>query len=151
MKKGILVAQIASMALLSCVLCAESQPICEKASLQDTSTEETVRDGHASEQPFLDEIHGEWVLLLHYPTRTKMTDITISPSKKVQSKNTDVCADMSISLTEDGSLVMANPQIRIDVVLDSRGHHLKGMATVQGVRGPIPCSAFKIIPEGKQE
>lgn len=151
MRKHTLVTLGFCILLLPSALRTETQRPVEETFAQAISVEEPAVHSQTKESPLLETIQGDWVLMLHYPTQTRMADITILPSGTVQSRNRDVCEDMSISCSAEGSLVMTNARINIQGILDQTGDHMKGMATIQGTRAPVPCSAFKILRDEDQE
>ncbi|MGC9325964.1 MAG: hypothetical protein ACP5G0_14575 [Desulfomonilia bacterium] len=151
MRKHTLVALGFCILLLPSILRAEAQSPVKKTLAQAISGEETAVHSQTRDSSLLETIQGDWVLMLHYPTQTRMVDITILPSGTVQSRNRDVCEDMSISCSAERSLVMTNARMNIQGILDQTGDHMKGMATIQGTRAPIPCSAFKILRDEDQE
>ena len=104
---------------------------------------ETIETSEISENPSLETWDGNWILFLHYANETRVVDITIGDSMAV-SKDTGLIGDLSVSIDEDRSVEMDNDKAHLKGVLNLEGDHLDGMAVMEGIKAPVPFSAFKI-------
>jgi hypothetical protein len=110
-----------------------------------TRSKKTVQISEISENLYsLESLGGNWILFLHYPNETASVDITIDESSIAISKDTAIIGDLSASIDKDGSVEMGNEKAHLTGVLNPEGNHLDGMAVMQGIKAPVPFSAFKI-------
>ena len=104
---------------------------------------ETFETSETAETPSPETWGGDWILFLHYANETRMVDITIGDGMAV-SKDTGLIGDLSVSIAEDRSVEMDNEKAHLKGVLNLEGNHLDGMAVMDGIKAPVPFSAFKI-------
>ena len=105
----------------------------------------TVQISEISENFYSPEgLSGNWRLFLHYPNDTASVDITIDEGSIAVSKDTEIIEDLSVSIDTDGSMEMDNEKAHLKGRMNPEGNHLDGMAVLQGIKAPVPFSAFKI-------
>ncbi|HPJ94908.1 MAG TPA: hypothetical protein PKY89_13435 [Deltaproteobacteria bacterium] len=108
-------------------------------------SKKTVQISEISENLYSPEgLSGNWILFLHYPNETASVDITIDEGSTAVSKDAAIIGDMSISIDTDGSMEMDNEQAHLKGRMNPEGNHMDGMAVLQGIKAPVPFSAFKI-------
>jgi len=91
-----------------------------------------------------DHLIGSWILFLHYPEQTTSINITIDETGAAASSNISLIGDLSSNIDKGGRVVFTNDTIALYGDLNPEGSHIKGMATIQGRKTPLPFSAFKI-------
>ncbi len=96
-------------------------------------------------------LSGDWVLFLHYPEETSSADITMDADGTVYGKDKNMFSDMKTSIDKEGIIMMKNDKISMEGIINTEANHISGMASVSGIRAPVPFSAFKIDSPGKEK
>ena len=97
----------------------------------------------------LESLKGSWVLFLHYPDATASIDIAINAEGMSSSNDTSKINDLKTSIDKEGSVKMENDRIRLEGRINTEANHISGMAKIQGVKAPVPFSAFRIDSSSK--
>jgi len=96
-------------------------------------------------------LSGDWILFVHYPEETTSAAISMDTEGTVYSKDNDLFVDMKTSIDKEGAIVMKNDKISMEGIINNEANHISGMASVSGIRAPVPFSAFKIDAAGKEK
>lgn len=145
MKKFAAIALVAFFLALPFVHLGKGFFVKEQETSSAKRSKKTVQISEISQDLYsLESLSGNWMLFLHYANETRSVDITIDTDGSVSSRDEAIIDDSSVSVDKDGFVEMDNQKAQLKGTMNPEGNHLDGMAVIQGIKTPVPFSAFKI-------
>lgn len=124
----------------------------EKGPSSIKRTKKTVQIKEISEDLYSEKsMVGNWIMFLHYSDETRSVDIRINGNGYAESKDPAALDDLQLIIDSAGYVKMSNEKMLLEGIMNPEGNHLSGMADIQGVRAPVPFSAFKILESGENK
>lgn len=146
MKKFALIALVVFFLALPFLHLGKGVFLNEKGPSSIKRTKKTVQIKDVSEELYSQKnMIGNWILFLHYSDETDSFDIRIDGNGLAESKNPAAMENLQLSIDLSGHVKMNNKKMIFEGIMNPDGNYLSGMADIQGIRAPVPFSAFKIL------
>jgi hypothetical protein len=146
MKKFALIALVVFFLALPFLHLGKGVFLKEKGPSSIKRTKKTVQIKEISEDLYSQKsMAGNWILFLHYSNDTMSVDIRINDNGLAESKDPDALDNLQLTIDSAGYVKMSNERMIFEGIMNPEGNHLSGMVDIQGVRVPVPFSAFKIL------